>query len=104
MPKRVLTTQPEANAGIPFNIIANTDEAMLNPHILYRSSDLIESMSNCGSLLLPEPIKIYRAKQITFEFWDLSLVRYERTGYYPTIQHEIDHNNGILILDRKVGV
>ena len=94
-----------ANAGIPWNIIAVTPdyEPMLNPHILGNSDgDVVHSYSNCGSLLLAEPLEIYRYKKIKFEYWDLNIERHEKTGYYPTVQHEIDHNNGILITDRKV--
>lgn len=91
-----------ANAGIPFNIIATRYEVMLNPHILHSSVKRVTSNSNCGSLLLPEPIKIVRYATITYEFWDLHGKRYERTDYAPTVQHEVDHNNGILITDRRI--
>lgn len=89
-----------ANAGIPWNIIA-TDHVMLNPHII-KAEGFRKSQSNCGSLLLEEPIDIWRYGKITFEFWDLDGMRHEQTGYLPTIQHEIDHNKGILITDRKI--
>jgi hypothetical protein len=89
-----------ANAGIPWNIIATPEEVMLNPHIL-EADGITYSQSNCGSLVLDKPIDIWRYKKITFEFWDLDGNRHERTGYYPTIQHEIDHNKGILITDRR---
>lgn len=90
-----------ANAGIPFNIIATPDEVMLNPHIIVATGSKI-GVSDCGSLLLPKPIKVDRFSEITFEFWDLDSNRHERTGYFPTIQHEIDHNKGILITNREV--
>lgn len=90
-----------ANVGIPFNIIATPTEVMLNPHILTASGEVIGE-SNCGSLLLEKPIRIKRFAQIKFEYWDMeNLTRHERVGYYPTIQHEIDHNLGILITDRR---
>lgn len=89
-----------ANAGIPFNIIA-TDHVMLNPKVIKKKGKKV-SRSNCGSLLLKEPINIWRYEEITFEYWDLDGMRHEQTGYLPTIQHEIDHNNGVLITDLQV--
>lgn len=90
-----------ANAGIPWNIIATPDNVMLNPHILKTSDKTKKSFSNCGSLLLEEHIEIWRWAEITFEYWDLDGMRHEQRGYLPTIQHEIDHNKGILITDRR---
>ena len=91
-----------ANAGIPFNIIATPEEVMLNPRITsVHGGSTTRSTSNCGSLLLPEPIPILRYQRITFEFWDLDLNKHERTGPYFTIQHEVDHNNGVLITGRR---
>lgn len=100
-----------ANAGIPFNIIAyNTDDgpiAMINPVIHKRYGKEIISYSNCGSLTLPEPIKIKR-----YEFIDISW--YDEKGEYHiknkvsrregglTIQHEVDHNIGVLITDHQI--
>lgn len=91
-----------ANGGIPFNIIATPEKVMLNPHILDNHGGQVRhGESNCGSLLLTKPIEVWRWAKITFEYWDLGGNRHVETGYLPTIQHEIDHNNGILILDRK---
>ena len=93
-----------ANAGIPWNIIALADgRVMINPKILSNhNGEVTYGYSNCGSLLLPEPIKVSRWTRITFEYWDRDLIRHAVAGHYPTVQHEIDHNNGILITDRKV--
>ena len=93
-----------ANAGIPWNIIALADgTVMINPKIISNcTGSIIHGKSNCGSLLLPEAIEVYRWKRIAFTFWDRDLVFNQWEGYYPTVQHEIDHNNGILITDRKV--
>ena len=90
-----------ANAGIPFNIIATPEMVMLNPHLLTGNGTRY-SYSNCGSLLLDAPIKVRRFACVTVEFFDLEGVRHELTGYYPTLQHEIDHNLGILILQRQI--
>lgn len=94
-----------ANAGLPFNIIAvrGSEVAILNPRVIADSGLLKRrSSSNCGSLTLTEPIEIERFALVKIEFWDLNLVRHIIEGYLPTHQHEIDHNNGILITDRRV--
>ena len=95
-----------ANGGIPFNIIAIADgDVIINPEIAGFSGERL-SMSNCGSLTLDKPIKIRRYAQVTVQGWtqdiDGTLVPYSKTGYLPTHQHEIDHNNGVLITDRAV--
>ncbi len=52
-----------ANAGIPFNIIGvnrGVTDIMINPKILKTYGNKVESESNCGSLTLEKPIKIWR--------------------------------------------
>lgn len=91
-----------ANAGIPFNIIALADGTqMINPRIL-EAAGYREVVSNCGSLMLEKPIKVWRCAEVMVEYWDLEGKRREVRGYLPTVQHEIDHNLGILITDRQV--
>jgi hypothetical protein len=92
-----------ANAGIPFNIIALADgSVMINPRIMSNHDASIRtSLSNCGSLMLDEPIEVWRWSKITFGYYDWNGKWHEQTGYEPTVQHEIDHNKGILITDRK---
>lgn len=98
-----------ANVGIPLNIIAITRnrekanefvEIMINPKILERTFPMIKSLSNCGSLTLDKPIEVARFSEIYYEFYNLEgqLITRREVGF--TIQHEIDHNNGILITDR----
>ena len=97
-----------ANAGIPFNIIAfNDGKCWINPKIVKATGRRV-GKSNCGSLLLNEPIDIWRYEQVTIEYRQMetygaytSLEPKRVEGYLPTAQHEIDHNNGILITDRK---
>jgi polypeptide deformylase len=93
-----------ANAGIPFNIIALADgTVMINPEIVdFHGMGYRESLSNCGSLMLKEPIKIRRFTRVTVEYFSMDGEKCSQTGYLPTVQHEIDHNLGILITDRKV--
>lgn len=95
-----------ANAGIPFNIIALANGiVMINPHLI-KVSGRKEGLSNCGSLVLEKPIKIWRHEHVTVRYYELtsfySLKECNISGYLPTVQHEIDHNNGILITDRKI--
>lgn len=92
-----------ANAGIPFNIIAvkGMSAAMLNPRVI-KGTGARTSMANCGSLTLAEPIEILRFAHVEVEYWDLEGDRHLVEGFIPTIQHEIDHNRGILITNRKV--
>lgn len=97
-----------ANAGIPFNIIGLADgTVIINPEIAGYSGEKI-SWTNCGSLTLEKPIKVRRYAQVTVQGiqWggaDLTVhPYYDKTGYLPTHQHEIDHNNGVLITDREV--
>lgn len=102
-----------ANAGLSFNIIAicenrnlwNEDaKIMINPKILKEFGELEECLTNCGSLTLNKPIKIKRYPNITIEYYNLRgdycKDNYTRNNGSLTIQHEIDHNLGILITDR----
>jgi peptide deformylase len=110
--KRLATTEREgykkphgfsgANVGIPLNIIALADgTVMLNPTYYPTRTDTRVSVSNCGSLLLEKPITIRRYAEVRVKWFDLDGRQQVKTGYYPTEQHEVDHNNGILITDRE---
>jgi len=90
-----------ANAGIPFRIIALRDgTVMLNPKITEWSIEKKTSQSNCGSLTLDKPISVQRNKEISGTYYDLDGKKKTFQGYLPTVQHEIDHCDGILITDR----
>lgn len=101
-----------ANVGIPFNIIAvvrkrNTSaeyaDVMINPSIVDKSKDTVLTRSNCGSIRLPESINVKRYTSVTVTWYDINGELHKREfgradgGF--TIQHEIDHNDGILITD-----
>jgi peptide deformylase len=102
-----------ANLAIPFNIIGIVRnrgrmnaylEIMINPKITKTYGDIVESESNCGSIRLKEPISIKRHEMIDLEWFDASgtLIKKEGIGRQRgslTIQHEVDHNLGILITD-----
>lgn len=105
-----------ANLGIPFNIIVvkgswkdSVPVVMINPEITWRSiSDTTTVKSNCGSLCLSEPVEVSRYKRIKVKYYmldgedkeELFSMDKRHKAYHestPTIQHEIDHNNGVLI-------
>lgn len=101
-----------ANAGLAFNIVGITRnrlqsneycKILINPCIVEYMGDLVETTSNCGSINLKNPIKLKRNSEIFVNYFDekgnefVELFTRE-TGAF-TIQHEIDHNNGILITD-----
>lgn len=103
-----------ANLAIPFNIIGivkNRGEAkeyvqiMINPSILGYRGKMVESKSNCGSIRLEVPITINRYEVVDVTWFDEEGI--ERAATFTkdnggfTIQHEIDHNNGVLITDRQ---
>jgi peptide deformylase len=98
-----------ANVGIPFNIIGilnknNKWDFFLNPEFLKKSTKREIVKSNCGSLLLEKPIKIERHEWIELEYWNLKGEKKSKhfDGQYGrTVQHEVDHNNSILINNRK---
>lgn len=102
-----------ANVGLAFNIIGiafnrGTDKArcliMINPEITYYSKEKTVTSSNCGSLTLKEPINIQRSTEIRVSYYQIDgsfmkNVKFIRETGAFTIQHEVDHNLGILITD-----
>jgi|ERR1035437_250896 peptide deformylase len=102
-----------ANVGIPFNIIGivrnrgkNSEycQIMINPKILRKYGDLAECESNCGSIRLKKPIKVKRSDLIDLMWFRESGQKEIESAIGPseqsfTIQHEVDHNLGILITD-----
>jgi peptide deformylase len=98
-----------ANIGIPFNIIAlgKKDEivCMINPSIVKMSKQTRMIKSNCGSLNLKDKISVSRREWVDVSYHDIfgrhNQERYTIANGGATIQHEIDHNRGILIIDRN---
>lgn len=100
-----------ANVGIPFNIIVLATEneplVMINPKVIKESKNTKTVISNCGSINLAEPIEIKRFKKIRVRYVQFnqrgtnSFFTVEKTFNTSTVQHEIDHNLGILITDKK---
>ena len=102
-----------ANLAIPFNIIGIVRQrgqkneycqVMINPKITRQYGSKIRSQSNCGSIRLKEPITIERYDTIDLEWFDETGIPHKqfmigRDQGSLTIQHEVDHNLGILITD-----
>ena len=103
-----------ANVGVPFNIVLiNTEEGteiFLNPEMVDWSEIMVECNSNCGSINLPKKIKVMRHRWVKVKYYTLDAELMEmifRIGddnpvSSATLQHEIEHNLGILITDKEV--
>lgn len=102
-----------ANVGLGLNIIGVTRnrnryneycQIMINPKLVGADGQEVEALSNCGSIRLPEPIKVNRFPFIQVSYFDESGVKqietFSRSSGAFTIQHEIEHNLGILITDK----
>lgn len=101
-----------ANVGIPLNIVAiktkSASEVFLNPVIIHKSKEVEKGKSNCGSLNLPESITVERHTWVGIRYYDVEgkehQMIYEIGDFNEvssaTLQHEIDHNLGILITDK----
>ena len=76
---------------------------LINPEITDRSSDMITTKESC--LSVPDKsIYVERHKNITIQQWtDETNWRYLKPTSYQSIviQHEIDHLNGITILQKE---
>lgn len=106
-----------ANIGIPFNIVAilydGLIETFINPSIVRVSRSKTTISSNCGSLKLPKSVKVDRHSWIQVKWMDIKgvshkeyfttvgIANYNILPIAATLQHEIDHNKGILITDCK---
>lgn len=99
-----------ANLGIPWNIIGykHKDRVvfMLNPVVVDSSQEVTATKSNCGSIKFKEKIIVLRHLWIDVEWYTmdgkLCKGRFTRKNGGFTIQHEIDHNNGVMITDRYI--
>ena len=101
-----------ANCAIPFNIIGIVRhrgkfnqyvQIMINPVRLECGGKRVSALSNCGSIRLKEPIVIKRREEVKVHWFDENgnprSQWFNRSEGALTIQHEIDHNLGILITD-----
>ena len=100
-----------ANVGIPYNIVIIKDKEkkedliFINPIMAPMTEEMVEVESNCGSVVLKEPIKVKRHKKIVVSWFDHKDGKYQTQEFEGqlgnTIQHEIEHNLGILITDKE---
>lgn len=101
-----------ANLGIPFNIVGLVHkrgkpdascEILINPEILLYEGPLVYTQSNCGSLRLPESIEVLRYETVRVRYYteqgEPAVRTFNREEGSYTVQHEVDHNLGILITD-----
>jgi peptide deformylase len=98
-----------ANLAIPFNIIAiskdGSNKILINPVITSMSKETVEVQSNCGSLLLKANHPVRRRNWVEVSYFDTQgqnrKEKYTLSNGGGTIQHEIEHNLGVLITDEK---
>jgi peptide deformylase len=93
--------------GLPFkmcviSVDVNDPKIMLNPRITKMSNRMTQSQEGC--LSLPGLIvTINRREKVTVEYENVTgeTISEEITGLYSNcVQHEIDHLNGILMINR----
>lgn len=76
--------------------------AFINPKILKRS--WAKETAEEGCLSVPgQSIRVCRSAKITVEFYDINADKQERKAsglFARVLQHEIDHLDGILIVDK----
>jgi peptide deformylase len=97
---------PNVGIGIRIIIITNSDGSylpMINPVITKGSRKIRLCNSGCGSVGKINA-KVYRSTKITVEYFDMVGIKQVRTfTRMPCyiIQHEVDHLDGILIIDKN---
>jgi peptide deformylase len=93
--------------GLPLNmcvidIETNNPKIMLNPRIIKTSKNKVPSREAC--LSIPgASVTVQRYEKVTVEYEDVigETIKLEATGLESyCLQHEIDHLNGILMLNR----
>jgi peptide deformylase len=99
---------PQVGLGIRFLVAHNLEtketRPFVNPQILNSSHDM--EIRSEGCLSFPELYgDVERSKSIVVRYQDLDFQQHEETvaGHFARVlQHEIDHLNGVLILDRAL--
>jgi peptide deformylase len=91
--------------GLPFRICVidiNEPKIIINPRIVKMSDKMVKSQEGCLSLPGVD-VTINRHKEVTVEYEDVTgKTKLEKcTGLLSRcIQHEVDHLNGILMINR----
>jgi len=99
---------PQVGKSIRFMIAENKETGEIrpyvNPQIVEFSSD--RNVGPEGCLSFPGLYgDVVRSKSITIRYQDLdfNIIEEEASGFYARVlQHEIDHLNGVLLIDRAV--
>jgi peptide deformylase len=104
----VIEDRPEYTKDIPADRLAERRRqtvpfhVLINPRIVEQSSEQAEFFEGCLSLAGFSAL-VKRSRQVAVEYWDEhgEARRLEAEGWYARIlQHEIDHLNGRLYIDR----
>ena len=104
----VIEDRPEYGKDVPAERLAARERevvpflALINPRIVWRSEEQVEFFEGCLSLSGFSAL-VKRARAATVEYVDPAgqLQRIEARGWFARIlQHEIDHLNGYLYIDR----
>lgn len=104
----VIEDRPEYSKDVPAERLAAREReavpflALINPRIVWRSEEQAEFFEGCLSLSGFSAL-VKRARAVTVEYVDPNgqPQRVEAQGWFARIlQHEIDHLNGFLYIDR----
>lgn len=104
----VIEDRPEYTKDISADRLAERQrqavpfQVLINPRIVEQSSEQVEFFEGCLSLAGFSAL-VKRSRQVAVEYWDEHghAHRLEAQGWYARIlQHEIDHLNGLLYIDR----
>jgi peptide deformylase len=104
----VIEDRPEYSKDIASDRLAERErrsvpfQVLINPRIVEQSSEQVEFFEGCLSLGGFSAL-VKRSRQVAVEYWDErgQPCRIEAQGWYARIlQHEIDHLNGRLYIDR----
>jgi len=85
-----------------FIVGLEVNEVFVNPSIVSKSSIMKKDWEGCLSCGYSQ-VRVPRSHSITLKYWDKDLNPCERkfTGFEArVVQHELDHLNGFLIIDR----
>jgi peptide deformylase len=104
----VIEDRPEYSKDVAADRLAERErqavefQVLINPRIVFQSEEQVEFFEGCLSLAGFSAL-VKRSRQVTVEYWDErgQARRIEAQGWYARIlQHEIDHLNGHLYIDR----
>ena len=104
----VIEDRPEYLRDLPPEVLADRERsavdfhALINPRIVERSEEQVEYYEGCLSIAGFSAL-VKRSRAVTVEYLDERGAehRVEARGWYARIlQHEIDHLNGTLYIDR----